>query len=212
MTLSVLKLITPPALEPLTLVQGRKHLRLTASGSPLAHPEDDLVSAAIAAARRRVENHTHRALVTQAWMLELDRWPDNGHIVLPKPPLMSVESIQYVDLAGDAQTLDPDLYQVLRPTGPAADRGEVIPAYQAVLPSMRCYPGSLLISFTAGYGSGGSPDDSVANIPEDIKSAMKLLLGHYYENRQAVITGTIATELPAAVDALLSNYVSTVFP
>lgn len=209
---SVLQQLTAPVAEPLTLAQGRKHLRLTAVGSPPVHPEDDLVTASIAAARRRVENHTHRALVTQQWRLELDRWPENSRIVLPKPPLMSVDSIEYVDLAGDTQTLDPDLYQVMRPTGPTADRAEIIPAYLAVLPAMRCYPGSLIINFTAGYGSGGSPDDSVANIPADVIAALKLLLGHYFENRQEVIVGSTAAQLPAAVEALLSSYVSTVFP
>jgi hypothetical protein len=35
---------------------------------------------------------------------------------------------------------------------------------------------------------------------------MRLLCGHYYENRQQVLTGTIVSELPMGVQALLSTY------
>ena len=38
--------------------------------------------------------------------------------------------------------------------------------------------------------------------PDPILSGMLLLIGHLYENRQAVITGTIATELPMTVKSL----------
>lgn len=37
-----------------------------------------------------------------------------------------------------------------------------------------------------------------------IIAAVKLLVGHWYENREAVVTGTIATALPISVDRLLS--------
>lgn len=35
------------------------------------------------------------------------------------------------------------------------------------------------------------------------ETAVKLLVGHWYEHREAVVTGTIATELPMAVDMLV---------
>ncbi|MFP5432845.1 MAG: head-tail connector protein [Alphaproteobacteria bacterium] len=37
-----------------------------------------------------------------------------------------------------------------------------------------------------------------------MKAAILLLVGHWYANREAVVTGTIATQLPMAVDALLA--------
>jgi hypothetical protein len=36
--------------------------------------------------------------------------------------------------------------------------------------------------------------------------AIRILAGHFYENRQAVLVGTIATELPIGVHALLAPY------
>lgn len=39
-----------------------------------------------------------------------------------------------------------------------------------------------------------------------IWQAMLLLIGHYYSNRESVVTGTIATELPLGVEALLYRH------
>lgn len=43
----------------------------------------------------------------------------------------------------------------------------------------------------------------VADFPASFKAAVLLLIGHSYANREAIVTGTIATELPMAVDSLL---------
>lgn len=39
-----------------------------------------------------------------------------------------------------------------------------------------------------------------------IWQAMLLIIGHYYSNRESVVTGTIATELPLGVEALLYRH------
>ena len=49
----------------------------------------------------------------------------------------------------------------------------------------------------AGYGLAESGD-----VPDGILQGMLLMIGHLYENRQAVITGTIATELPMTTRSL----------
>ncbi|WP_016854785.1 head-tail connector protein [Halomonas smyrnensis] len=49
-------------------------------------------------------------------------------------------------------------------------------------------------------------DDSALVLDDDLTTAMLLLIGHWYENREAVALGTIATELPMAVQALISPY------
>lgn len=43
----------------------------------------------------------------------------------------------------------------------------------------------------------------VADFPASFKAALLLLLGHSYSSREAVVIGTIAAELPLAVDSLL---------
>jgi uncharacterized phiE125 gp8 family phage protein len=58
-------------------------------------------------------------------------------------------------------------------------------------------PNSVEVEFKAGYGT------AAANVPDTIKAAMKLLVGHWFENREEVITGTISTDIPMATKALL---------
>ena len=47
---------------------------------------------------------------------------------------------------------------------------------------------------------------SASDVDQAIKQAVLLTIGNYYENRQAVVTGTIATELPMNAKFLLDQY------
>ena len=66
-------LITPPALEPVALADAKAHLRLDTDD------DDELITAAIAAARVHVEAMTRRCLIEQGWRVYLDRWPKQAH-------------------------------------------------------------------------------------------------------------------------------------
>ena len=46
----------------------------------------------------------------------------------------------------------------------------------------------------------------VDEIPKAIVQAQLLVIGRYYEIRQDVVTGTIATEIPKMVEHLLNPY------
>lgn len=48
--------------------------------------------------------------------------------------------------------------------------------------------------------------DPLKKIPASIKHAIKLMVGHYYENREPVNIGNITTELPLGVADLLGQY------
>jgi len=54
------------------------------------------------------------------------------------------------------------------------------------------------VTFVSGYGAA-------AAVPKAIKQALLLLIGHLYENREAVTTANL-NELPMAVNALLYPY------
>jgi hypothetical protein len=43
-------------------------------------------------------------------------------------------------------------------------------------------------------------------LDDDITTAMLLLIGHWYANRESVVVGTITSELPMAVEALIAPY------
>ncbi len=49
-------------------------------------------------------------------------------------------------------------------------------------------------------------DETALVLNDSIRAAMLLMVGHWYENREAVIVGSISSELPLAVECLLHPY------
>jgi uncharacterized phiE125 gp8 family phage protein len=198
-----LQLITPPALEPISILEARAHCRIDTA------EDDGLLAGYIIAARRHCETHLERVLITQTWDATYDwGWPReyeaHGYwlryvIRPPIQPLQSVTSITYVDTAGVSQTLGTSLYVVHA----GKDRvGYVDLAHGQSWPEVRCQTDAITMRFVAGYGS--IPSD----VDEPIRQAMLLLIGHWYENREASIVGTSAVELPLGVRALLAPHVN----
>lgn len=189
-------LVTPPTADPVTLVEAKAHCRISIDD------DDGLIAGYILAARHHLETETRRAFATQTWDLTIDdEWPIarvNGcyrnRIVLPRPPVQSVTSISYIDGAGATQTLAADQYKLAK-----ADTGEwlIEPAYGVSWPTVRSEMAAVTVRFVAGYGT--NPGD----IPEPLRQAMLLLIGHWYENREAISIGNIVNELPLAVAALV---------
>ncbi len=191
---------TAPTAEPITLAEARLHLRLTSSDTA----EDDLIESLIVAAREHVETYTNRALLTQTWYWKADGFPysSSSPIVLPRPPLVSISSISYVDTSGVTQTWAAGStgYQLVKPTGPKAQYARIVPSYQVLYPVTRYQPEAVIVEYVCGYG-----DET--NVPESIIHAMRLLIGHWYENREAVdLNAPNAGEIPLAVPALLGGY------
>lgn len=188
-------IIEAPDEEPVATAEAKLHLRVD-------HTADDaLIEQLVTAARQRVENVTWRSLVTQTLELTLDAWPRCGHIDVPRPPLQSVTSITYTDAAGTETVWPSALYQVVTQGTPA----RIVPAYGESWPtaasgSLRAANG-IAVRYVAGYGDA-------AAVPALLKAAILLLVGHWYENREAVIVGAglTATPLPMAVESILSDY------
>lgn len=185
-----LKLVTPPTDTPVSLAEMKEHLRVDQSN------EDTTITALIQAATAHLEGEDGwlgRALMTQTWDLQLDTFPD-GSISVPLPPLQSVTSITYLDSTGASQTLDPATYRV-----DVVSKPGVIARLSDQWPDVQDTVGTVTIRFVAGY-------QDAASVPAPIKAAMKLLVGHWYENREAVTLAQIPSELPLAVQSLLASY------
>lgn len=184
-------LATAPATEPLTATEAKLHLRVDHT------TDDDLITSLIVAARQHCENFTGRALITQTWDLKLDAFPSLGEpIRLVKPPVSSVTSVTYVDADGATQTWTSSLYRTDLPAGTWAQAGRIEPAHGESYPEIRQVSNAVTVRCVHGYGAA-------ATVPDAIKAAMKLLIGHWYENRESVIVGATAMPVPMAVDALL---------
>lgn len=145
----------------------------------------------IKAAVDYTENLTGRALITQTWVLTLDRFPGFWWpIELPRAPLQSVSSIGYED--NGTQTLSSSLYTV----DTVREPGRVVPALNETWPTTDGHINDVTITYVAGYGADQSA------VPENIKLAITQLVGHWFECREGA--GTMAiTSIPWGIDDLL---------
>lgn len=186
------KVSIQPQSEPISLEEAKSHLRVDTAS------DDDYIERLIKSARETVEIETGRALVTQTQIMKMDCFP-SGEIVIPNPPLQEISSIQYYDVNGVLQTLDSSSYEVDSDSEP----GRVAPTLNSYWPSTAAKINSVIITFVAGYPPGsGSPTDYVENVPESLKQAICLLIGHYFENREDTISGSIM-QLPRGVESFI---------
>lgn len=161
------------------------------------YSEDALIESLIVAAREYVETFTKRALITQTWKHYLSEWPSKDEVLMPLGNLQSVASVKYKDTAGTQTTWDTSDYIVDTESVP----GRIVPAYGKSWPTTTLYPvNPIEIQFVCGYGS------TAASVPQSIRNAMLLLIGHWYLNREAVIVGSISKELEFTVSSLLQPY------
>ena len=182
-----LVLLTPPATPLVTLDEAMLHLR--AGGVA----ESALIEGLVEAATAQAEAFTRRRFVTQSWRLTLDRLP-SGALLLPYPPLRSVESLTYINGVGSLATLDPESYRVRTAESP----GEVVPAYGRAWPATRPDADAVQVEFTCGYGA---PDA----VPEAIRRAVLLLVGTLYANRETVAPVAMQP-VPQTAEWLLGPY------
>jgi uncharacterized phiE125 gp8 family phage protein len=182
--------VTPPATEPISLADAKTHLRVE-------HDADDTyITALIAAARQNAESHLWRTLITTTYDLQLQAWPADDVINLPRAPLQSVTSVIYTDTAGNSSTLDASTYHVSTAGAP----GRITLAHGASWPSddLRTAD-AIVVRFVAGYG------DSSTDVPQPIVQAMLLQIGDLYENRENTVIGSGVRQLDA-YPALMRPY------
>lgn len=185
-------LITAPAAEPIAVAEVRAQLQLDTNDF------DDYLLGLITTARQWAEKYTNRSFVTQTWAFKADYfYPDDvyGSIYLPKPPLISVSSITYVDTFGDTQTFSSAKYTV----DTSGVMGRVYPVYNETWPATQCIPNAVNVTYQAGYGN---QDD----IKEDIKHALKIIVSEMFRNREGTALGRTVVELPFQYRSLLDHY------
>lgn len=199
------------ALEPITLAEAKLQCRVEI-------PDDDaLIAGWIASARMRAEVIARQTFLptTYDWFFDgfplagngyfnrliratgpSPAWLPNGAAVLqlPKGPVISVESVSYYDSTGTLTVYPASSYFLS-----VGSSGRLQPLNGQVWPVLGPRIDGVVIRYTAGY-------PSVANVPEVVKSAMKLLVAHWYENREATVAASYGSkEIPQGVDSLLGS-------
>ena len=180
-------LLTPPALEPVSLADAKLFLKIEHDD------DDDVIAALIAAARVHVEAQTRRALIDQTWRLVRDAWPSGGRLPILPVPLKDVTAIRVFDADGAPQVLDTGDFDIDTVSAPA------ILAFARGAPRA---PGKLTagieIDVAAGYGD--APED----VPQPLRQAIRMLVAHWYENRGVIAARGEGASMPTSVSSLIA--------
>jgi uncharacterized phiE125 gp8 family phage protein len=171
--------------EPVTWSDFATHSRIDSTG------ERTLIESYLTAARILAEDVSHRALMQRTVTLTLDKFPAGRRILeLPRPPLTSVTSISYVDTGGATTAMASTNYVVDTASRP----GRLQPTYNTVWPTARDQLGAVTITYVAGATTS-------TNVAETDKQAIRMLVGHWFQNREAV--GTLPNEIAFAFNTLV---------
>jgi len=168
------------AAEPVSIDEARLQCSVNSDETEF----DGLLNRLIGAARAHVEAYCAVRFASQTVAVKCDAFADMQR--LPEAPVNSITGIEYVDTAGDAQTLSTGVYE-LRSDGLEA---QIILQYGQSWPSIRS--GSR-ITLTAVVG--------MAAVPESVKHAMLIYIADAFLQRE----NTKAPEW-SALDVLLSNH------
>lgn len=177
--------IAAPATTAVALADAQRQVRSS------SNEDNAVLEDAIAAATEHVEADTWRRFITQGWRQTFDAWPADA-LRLRFPPLISVESVKYIDPDGALQTLDPSVYVVRTMETP----GEIRLKRGKSWPSIADEPDAVRVEFTCGYGD-------VTAVPPAARRAILMLVGTMFAHRESVISGTIVAELPHGYELLV---------
>ena len=183
-----LVLKTAPSSTAVTLAEAKQHLRVDSDFDD----DDAYITTLIEVATDLVEQFTRRRLITQTYNLYYDQFPD--YISLQVGIVASVVHIKYRDTSNVEQTLASSNYVLDDKIKP----GRIYVATNGNFPDTYDRPNAVEVEFTVG--------SAAADVESALKQAMLITVGRYYEQRQDVVLGTIATELPLMVEYILTPY------
>ncbi|HWY14429.1 MAG TPA: head-tail connector protein [Rhizomicrobium sp.] len=214
--------------SPLSLDEVKAHLRVETDD------DDDLIMALIDAARNYVDGRDGilgRALLTQQWRMQRERfswypfpyaaapydytwlnrdwawdpwaWRRAFSVYIPLPPLVSIDSVTYLgaDSAETPTTMNPSAYKIVQGGN---FESYLLPVTGTTWPATAIEPDAVTIDFTCGYASVAALNAERRSIGQ----AMKLMVGLWYENREAALVANRAAsvELSFAVQTLLAPH------
>jgi len=181
-----------PTAEPVSRTEAKLHLRVDVT------TDDSLIDNLIQAAREYVELYTGRSLVLRTYRADLPYFSDE--IQLPFKPIIAISHIKYYTAAS------PSILTTLAATNYELARDMVYRSNGGTYPAADSVYNAVQITYTAGYASTSSPYDAASDVPEAIKSAIKLTIGDLYENREAQVLYPGSMQSNKTTERLLDSY------
>lgn len=187
-------LVSAPAVAPVSLAEAKAHCRVEADVTD----DDNLIASYIGAAVSHFDGYSGilgRCMVNQGWSVALAGWPAGRRLALPFPDVSAV-TVTYRDAVEAEQTLSAGSFEILRVAGGSALRFKT----DADLPVLTSADRSdrVIVKLTAGYG------ETADDVPRALSVAILMLVGHWYENREAVVIGNglSVDDMPLGVQSL----------
>lgn len=175
-------------LAPVTLAEAKAHLRIVDAA------DDDYITSLIEAAADKIERDTGHICRARNVTIARDGFADDAQMRVPLNygPVNSIASVVYDADTGTEETLAAGQYRLRQFAGLTY----IIPAFGVTWPATEAIIGAVRVTFNAGYASN---DD----VPDTLRHAALLLIGNWYENREAVNVGGNASEVPLGYEALI---------
>lgn len=175
---------TAPETEPVSLDDAKLHLRMV--------PDDDsedmaIVEPLIVAAREYVEGVTGRTIARRQ-ITACAALSTGETLHLPRPPVTEIVGARYMRTDGAWADLPDEAYTADAMSGTLTLKS---------VPEDALKQAGIQIQYEAGY----------ATPPMALRQAMLLLIGHWYQNREAVQVGSYASvEVAQTVRVICNQY------
>ena len=172
----------------LTTAEAKPHLTVDTDA------DDTYIDNLVSAATESAQIFTNRYFINTTITQHGDTWSDIA--TLFKSKVSSITHIKYFDSDNTEQTLATSVWLSdinHQPARIGLKPNQSFPSLADRINAVNC-------KYVVGYGSAAS------DVPEGIREAVLLIVGNLYENRQEVVVGRIATELPKSAQYLLEQY------
>jgi uncharacterized phiE125 gp8 family phage protein len=171
--------------EPVTLAEAKAQCRMVEDNS-----EDTFLTSLLAPSRAYVERYTGYFYDSGNRTATFTRWGD--FLEIPRRPVTSITSVTYTNEDGNNATYTGFLTTI----GNYSTR--IYPAIDDDFPAL-ADGGLITVVYVAGALGSTSEEYLIG------KRAMLLLIGHWFENREAAALGVTSTEVDFAVRSLLDE-------
>lgn len=185
-----LELLDAPATTPITLAEVKDQLRVEGS-------DDDVILTRlidVAVAYTDVKGALGQAMITQKWGQWVNSTPPQT-VSLILGPVTGVTAVKYYDTDGVLQTDTLSNYQV---TG-TEFATTIGPKSGFNWPVTQDRSDAIRIEYEIGYG------ETTADVPQTIRHALMLLVGHWYDNRENTQMDELSN-IPFGFESLLNMH------